>query len=233
VTDHPGLARELERLGLDYCCGSQRSLDEACRDAGLDTREVAGALGAVEERDPEPWATMGPAELVDHLEATHHVYLRQELPRLVALGDKVTQVHGEHHPELADTRDVLRELRADLEPHMTKEERVLFPMIRQVMAADAAPMLHRGSLRNPISVMRSEHDQVGELLSRLRFLTGDYTTPADGCANYDTLWGAQTRSCWRPAVLYRVTERSGPERGRRTPGLASAPVRGRRGSHVK
>ena len=32
---------------------------------------------------------MAPAELVDHLEATHHAYLHAELPRLTALVDKV------------------------------------------------------------------------------------------------------------------------------------------------
>lgn len=185
VTDHPDLAREFERLGLDYCCGGQRSLDDACREAGLDTSELASALGALGERGPEPWATMGPVELIDHLEATHHTYLREELPRLVALADKVTQIHGERHPELADARDVLLELSAEIDPHMAKEEQVLFPMVRELMAAEVAPSFHSGSLRDPISVMIAEHDQVGELLARLRLLTDDYTAPADGCASYE------------------------------------------------
>ena len=31
---------------------------------------------------PSPWTTMAAGELVDHIEATHHRYLWQELPRL-------------------------------------------------------------------------------------------------------------------------------------------------------
>jgi regulator of cell morphogenesis and NO signaling len=187
VTEHPTLARELERLGLDYCCRGRRSLEDACRDQGLDPATVAAALGeaAATDAGPDDWATMGPAELVDHLEATHHAYLWRELPRIEALADKVTTVHGAHHPELVAVRDAVRELRTELEPHLAKEERVLFPFIRR-LAADgvAAPAPGGGSVRNPIAVMLREHDRAGDLLDRLRALTGGYVPPADGCASY-------------------------------------------------
>lgn len=185
VTEHPDLARELERLGLDYCCGGDRSLEDACRDAGLDTIEVTAALNAQDAYGPAAWATMSPTALVDHLEATHHVYLHAELPRLGALAEKVAEAHGERHPELTDIGDTLVELRTDLEPHLVKEERVLFPMVRQLMSSETAPTFHCGSLANPISVMLVEHDRVGELLSSLRVLTDGYTTPADGCSSYE------------------------------------------------
>ncbi|MGZ4709603.1 MAG: DUF542 domain-containing protein, partial [Acidimicrobiales bacterium] len=143
VTQRPALARELERRSLDYCCGGQHSLAEACARRGLDVDETAAALGAVGSPDPAPWATFGPAELVDHLEATHHAYLHEELPRLTALSEKVAQVHGGRHPELLEVLRLCRELRDDLEPHLAKEERVLFPMIRELAVADGTrPDLH-------------------------------------------------------------------------------------------
>ena len=100
VTEHPALARELERLGLDYCCRGRRSLEDACRDQGLDPAAVATALAEVAATDagPDDWATMGPADLVDHLEATHHAYLWRELPRIEALADKVTPCTGPATP---------------------------------------------------------------------------------------------------------------------------------------
>ena len=184
VTEHPDRARELERRGLDYCCGGDRSLEGACRDAGLDALEVTAALNSQDAHGPAAWATMSPIELIDHLEATHHAYLHAELPRLGALAEKVTEAHGERHPELTEIGDTLVELRTDLEPHLAKEEHVLFPMIRELMASETAPAFHCGSLANPISVMLVEHDRVGELLSRLRGLTDGNTTPADGCSSY-------------------------------------------------
>jgi len=138
---------------------------------------------------PAPaWSSMDLIELVDHIEGTHHRYLWDELPRLTALTDKVLAVHGGRHPELADVAACLAAIRADLEPHLTKEERVLFPMIRALAVADTALTFHCGTLRNPISVMLREHDDVGFLLSQLRQFTDGYTPPPDGCASYRVLF---------------------------------------------
>ncbi len=188
VTQRPALARELERRSLDYCCGGQRTLAEACAAQGLDVDETATALDAAPGGEIAPWATFGPAELVDHLQATHHAYLHDELPRLTALADKVAQVHGGRHPELLDVQRLYGELRDDLEPHLAKEERVLFPMIRELAAADTAPTFHCGTLRNPISVMLREHDRAGELLERLRAMTDGFVIPDDACASYTALY---------------------------------------------
>jgi regulator of cell morphogenesis and NO signaling len=188
VTTAPGAARVLERFELDYCCGGRQRLGEACAERGVEPDVVLAALAAL---DPEPvpdWASLPPRELVDHLEATHHAFLKAELPRLSALAAKVLGVHGARHPELEDVRATFAALRADLEPHLFKEERVLFPMIRALATATTAPTFHCGSLQNPISVMLAEHDRAGELLARLRSLTGDHQTPSDGCASYRALY---------------------------------------------
>ena len=186
VTAHPSLARELERRGLDYCCGGQRSLADACGDEGQDVEAVVTDLtNLVHPDEAAPaWASMDMASLVDHLESTHHRYLWDEMPRLSALLDKIVAVHGARHPELEEIRACYSEIRADLEPHLTKEERVLFPMIRELATATAPPTFHCGTLGNPISVMLGEHDTVGDLLARLHALTDGYRTPADGCASY-------------------------------------------------
>ena len=82
----------------------------------------------------------------------------------------------------------MAELRADLVPHLRKEEQVLFPMIRELSTATEAPRFHCGSLRNPIAVMDREHDRAGELLAALRAESGGYRVPADGCASYQALY---------------------------------------------
>jgi regulator of cell morphogenesis and NO signaling len=190
VTTQPSAAPTLERHHLDYCCGGRQTLVDACTANGLDARAVLDELKeAPAEREPD-WAAMSPTELVDHLEATHHRYLHDELPRLAALAVKVAGVHASRHPELNTVADLVLALRADLEPHLAKEEQVLFPMIRELAEADPAtpPSFHCGSLANPIRVMLLEHDRVGELLAELRALTGDFTPPADACASYTALY---------------------------------------------
>ncbi|MFN8040062.1 MAG: iron-sulfur cluster repair di-iron protein [Acidimicrobiales bacterium] len=193
VSARPVLAPVLDDLGLDYCCGGQRSLGSACRLAGLDANEVVARLrdaSHAADAAPPEWAGLGPAELVDHLEAVHHRYLDDELSGLAELADKVATVHGARHPELAEVVATYGELRADLEPHLRKEELVLFPMIRRLDAAGGEsldPPLPM-ALAAPVSVMLAEHEQAGELLARLRELTGGYAPPDDACASYRSLY---------------------------------------------
>lgn len=185
VDRHPSLARELDRRELDYCCGGRRTLADACREQGLDPGAVVGELaGLAPEEQPGEWTGLDPVGLVEHIEATHHRFLKAELPRLSALADKVREVHGASHPELVEVAKVFRRLRAEMEPHLMKEEQVLFPMIRQLAEARFRPAFHCGSITNPVSVMLAEHDQAGNLLDRLVSLTGRFETPADGCASY-------------------------------------------------
>ncbi|MFA5883722.1 MAG: iron-sulfur cluster repair di-iron protein [Acidimicrobiia bacterium] len=191
VTEHPELARALERRGLDYCCGGARSLADACAEQGLDAGVVAAALGTDADAATVPdWAVLAPTALAEHIVATHHRSLDDELPRLSGLLEKIERVHGERHPELAAVRHAYESLRADLEPHLRKEERVLFPMIRLLESEPEPPRFVCGSLRNPISVMLAEHDLVGDLLRELRALTDGFTVPADGCASYRAAYEA-------------------------------------------
>jgi regulator of cell morphogenesis and NO signaling len=190
VTAHPALARELERRGLDYCCGGRRSLGDACRAAGVDPAAMAADLAAATDaRGPDPWVDLDPSALVDHITTVHHRYLWAELPRLSALLERVVAAHNDRHPELGEIAALFAELRADLEPHLTKEERVLFPMIQRLADAKTRPTFHCGPTTNPISMMMLEHDRAGQILARLRAATNDYQAPVDGCASY--------RACYR------------------------------------
>ena len=45
VSSLPDSTRVLESFGLDYCCGGQRSLGDACSDAGIGSEGVLDAVG--------------------------------------------------------------------------------------------------------------------------------------------------------------------------------------------
>jgi regulator of cell morphogenesis and NO signaling len=191
VTLRPSLAADLERRGLDYCCHGGRTLTEAARVAGVDAQTVADELSTAHVDEPAPgWASLEPAELVDHIETVHHQYLWAELPRIAALVDKIATVHGDRHPELAEVQRLYSELRADLEPHLAREEQVLFPMVRQHAAATDGPQVDTRALAAQIDALASEHETVGELLDELNRVTAGYATPADGCATYAACYRA-------------------------------------------
>lgn len=188
VTEYPALARDLERLGLDYCCHGQRSLSDACADKGLDPDEVTRTLNSIDGGSAQPWTGLAFGDLASHVEAVHHVYLWDEMPRLAALAAKVAEVHGSRHPELAEVRDTFFEIKAALEPHLTLEEQVIFPMIRAEGSGHGGSEATRADLEARIAKLKEEHEELGDQLEKLQKLTGGYQVPADGCASYQALY---------------------------------------------
>ncbi len=190
VVERPGRARVFEKYGLDYCCGGKTPLAEACRRKGValdDVRQELAASDGAAESSQTDWSAVPMCELADHIVATHHTHLRRELPRLAALLEKVARVHGDNHPEIRQCRTVFLELMGELDAHMMKEERVLFPLIRQLETEQSPAAMHCGSIDNPIRVMEHEHDDAGQALARLRELTRGYVPPADVCNTYRVL----------------------------------------------
>jgi regulator of cell morphogenesis and NO signaling len=193
VLDFPATMRVFEALNVDYCCGGHRSLAEACAHAGKALPEVLAQLEGVQaaaplDSDPGTWQTAPLADLIAHIEATHHAFTRSELDRVAPLMEKVLQVHGAHHPELARIAQCFAAMDSDLRPHLEKEERILFPFVRNLDAGKRSPDCCFGTVQNPIRAMQNEHEQVGDILRELRTLTHDYTPPEDACGSYRSLF---------------------------------------------
>jgi regulator of cell morphogenesis and NO signaling len=186
VADNPAAARALDAHGLDYCCHGRDTLGSACAEAGIDPATVEGELAELPVADGGKIRDLDPPALADAIVETHHVYLKSELPIVDELSAMVVRAHGERHPELAEVRRLVVDLREDLEPHLMKEERVLFPAIHALW--NGRTDFPFGSIAAPIRMMRFEHDQAGDLLARLREVTHDYTVPEDGCASYRALY---------------------------------------------
>ena len=183
VINDPSAAKVFERHGIDYCCRGRRSFDDACTEAGIDSAVVRAEIDAL-DRSPTAPVPDDVGGLIGYIVATHHAYLRRELPRLAELMDKVVAAHGDVHPELASIANTLRAISSDLLPHMMKEEKVLFPLAIELLGAVEPPQFHCGSVTNPIGAMHREHDQVGELLGTLRHQTNGYAPPADACPTW-------------------------------------------------
>lgn len=191
VAEKLSRSRVFENFGLDYCCGGQTTLNEACKEKGLDPKEVLNSLTESDlkanDGDNTDWRQAGLTELVDHIEATHHAFMHQELPRLKGLMDKVVNAHSERHSELPEVAGVLSTLTEELTQHLAKEEEILFPLIRQ-MDASGDTESHCGAVANPINVMEMEHANAGQALALLKSLTNNFQAPEDGCATYQALY---------------------------------------------
>src|SRR5689334_10558084 len=81
VVERPSRARVFERLGIDYCCGGKQPLRLACEQKKLDYDAVLTELEqdqVAPEAGARNWASASLADLCDHIEQTHHAYLKQE-----------------------------------------------------------------------------------------------------------------------------------------------------------
>ncbi len=194
----PGATREFEKLGIDYCCGGTRTLGEACAAAQISVEQALSRLqNGLATAQPQPgrdWKNEPLSDLIAHIISTHHVFVREECPRIAKLAAKVVAVHGTNHPELLEVQNLFSALAGELSVHLMKEEQVLFPYVVRMeeaaLAGEPTPPAMFGTVVSPVRMMMQEHDNAGEVLKKLRAVSKDYTVPADGCISYATLYDA-------------------------------------------
>ena len=201
ATENPCLIPLLEEMKVDYCCGGNRSLKDALVLAAL---PVEGSLRRLEERahagkegglvEPD-WRSSSMEELIDHILEKHHGFTRSQSVRVRELAQKVAQVHGDRHPELARIAELAREMAGELEGHMAKEEEQIFPYLKAVEKAGGKkgipdPFAGGPLDQHPLRILMWEHGMTGEEFSELHRLTVDFTPPQDACGSYRALYQA-------------------------------------------
>ena len=192
----PLTTRVFEEFKIDYCCHGDTPFDEACRNVGASPeivlQKIDGVLDLSTTGDHESFSKMDLSDLVDHILDKHHVYTRDEMSHLTPLMAKVASRHGDHNPYLLELKDLFQALCDDLEPHMMKEEMVLFPYIQKLEHSYsnhlnvAFPPF--GTVQHPVNMMNIEPEEVGELLVKMRRVTNDYTLPAEACPSFTALY---------------------------------------------
>jgi len=180
--DIPGATALFHDYRLDFCWHGDRSLETAARERGLEPARLVAdleVLTGARHGNARDWRRASTAELIDHILSRYHERHREQLPALIHLAQRVERVHADHPECPAGLTDHLLTMQQELENHMIKEERVLFPML--------ADDLH-GKAQAPISVMRHEHDQHGEDVARLCRLTHDMIAPEGACNSWRSLY---------------------------------------------
>ncbi|MBI5771836.1 MAG: iron-sulfur cluster repair di-iron protein [Verrucomicrobia bacterium] len=192
VAAHPLLARVFEDVGIDYCCGGKRSLAEVCAARGLDAATLAITLSAAARLSGGSGAGVDPASLsltalADHIEATHHAYVKSELPALLEKAGRVAEKHAWRDARLPEVAATVAALHDEMFSHMMKEEQILFPIVRELERGAAGASSHCGTIANPIRVMEAEHENAGGAIAHLRKLTDGFTPKPDDCNTHRAL----------------------------------------------
>jgi len=177
--------------GIDFCCKGHKTLEEVCNKKKIDVFQLLAELEAQlnsktdQSIDYKSW----PVDLlVDYIEKKHHRYVEEKAPVLRQFLDKLCRVHGERHPELFEINELFTASVGELAAHMKKEELILFPFIKKMVAAvlnkSSIEQPHFGTVENPIAMMMEEHDNEGERFRKIAQITNNYTPPTDACNTY-------------------------------------------------
>ncbi|RSK27929.1 iron-sulfur cluster repair di-iron protein [Bacillus sp. HMF5848] len=192
VTIFPKASDIFKANRIDFCCGGNKPISEACEERGVDASEILNTLNtliaAYEESDDRDinWAEKSNADIIDYVVTRHHQFLYEELPNLSPYITKVFRVHGGHHPHLVKVHTYYNQLKTELEQHLMQEETKLFPSILAYDEANNAES--KTNIAKLITDMEQEHDEAGDLLKKLREVTNDYTLPPGACRTYQTVY---------------------------------------------
>ena len=180
-----------EKLRIDFCCGGDLSLEEACKRQKVNADEVLVSIKKLigsTQTDDDPILALPLGQLIDHIISVHHAYVLESIPVLQRFLNKITGVHGTNHPELAVVEDYFNQAAANLLQHMQKEEQILFPAIKEMLLAKAGEAKfsgsHCGTVQSPISVMKQEHEAEGDRFEKISAMTNNYTIPEDACNTF-------------------------------------------------
>jgi regulator of cell morphogenesis and NO signaling len=187
VAEHPSCAPILQRYRIDFCCHGEGSLTAAALGAGV---PVGTLVSELEARISETCGLVtGPKlsmltteQLVAHIVRTHHAYLREALPYLTTLADKVGRVHGDRNSNLVVLADVVSKLSTALLEHLDEEEETLFPAL-------CSPDVDRAWATQQLSEMRTEHESIAAQLDAIHSATEEFAIPDWACVSYRQLFG--------------------------------------------
>ena len=185
VTDYHQTAPVFEKYGIDFCCKGKRPLIDACAEKQLSKEEVLLELehAIANETPGKDFTKLSLTELADYIVQVHHTYVKFNMPQIFQYVSKVATKHGDRFPFMKEVYLLFAEVQNELSHHMLKEERILFPRIKQLEAEG----LTQGGIeffQGPIDVMEAEHDRAGTIMQQIRQLTNNYIPPADACTTF-------------------------------------------------
>ena len=192
---HPATVAVFQRHEMNFCCGGQVSISDACRARGIDATAVLAELDAslAVPADDQNWRTAGLASLTSHIQARYHEPLRAELPRIADLLQRVLRRHGDTYAAmLQPLAERFHALTNELLQHLRKEEVVLFPAIVALeTAATARDGRNYGKwewIGQPIGTIEAEHASMEAKLLSMRKATDGYALPAGACPTFRGLF---------------------------------------------
>lgn len=187
-------AQLFEKYGIDFCCGGDTALSEACNNSNADIDELITEITTqlkVNDAETRYIEQLDLGLLCDYIIARHHSYVSDNIPFLKQKLQKLCDVHGSNHPELFEINELFGTMADNLVAHMEKEEGIVFPGIHSMVKQAKEGSVNSDEnveVRNVIAELEEEHQGEGERLGKINALSNGYTLPPDGCNTFQVTY---------------------------------------------
>jgi regulator of cell morphogenesis and NO signaling len=185
------------KYNINYCCGGEQTLEEACFLKSLKTSLLQEELEAATRNiclsssiSFNDW----PVDfLIEYIIQVHHQYLKQTLPSLNSLLLSFVEGHKKKYPELEQVKQTVEQFSVLLMEHIAKEEESLFPYLKQISNThrrrETYGSLFVRTLSKPLDQMKQlEQTHISAFITQLRQLTNNYHFQPDACTNHRVVY---------------------------------------------
>ena len=193
VVIYPAIVEKFNDMQLDYCCGGSKNIELALIEKGINVDKFIEEVNKeyekfiIDNSDYIDWNVEASEKLIEHIINTHHSKTFQLLKEIDPLLVKIFKVHYYHDPELlTKIHKLFGELKCELEEHLIKEERILFPKIIELESTKNNN--GKETLKKEIQSFIGEHETAGDILKELANITEDYKLPEWACTSFKLVY---------------------------------------------
>lgn len=181
VTDIPLSADIFRKYGIDFCCGSNISINEAVKNKKVDAETLIDEINELPNHDQGNINAkyLDAPSLIQYIQSRYHETMREEFKNLSPYVTKVAKVHGPNHPFLIQLQDLYRQYRDGMLEHMAQEDEHDFPALIKLSRGEQVD--HSSDI---IQSLVDDHTQTGQLLEDMRELTNQYQPPSEACQTW-------------------------------------------------
>lgn len=178
-----------QSYNIDFYCKGSLTLKEALDNAGVNYSYFLGELKKIQEDSPKKYAVdveQWPLDLLaDYIQKTHHRFTDNILVTIRGKIEDYLEEGLKNNDKIKQFKTPLGQLAQELGAHMKREELILFPTIKRIVAT-RGKMENPGvkTVKNPVDKMIHEHDTQYQLIKEIRNILNDYSVGTETTDSY-------------------------------------------------
>ena len=194
VTENVGADHVFSKYKIDFCCGGGLTLEEACKDSGVEFETVELEIENIKKiiAGDSDLSKMDLIGVIKHATNNHHNYLNENSIQLVPLAAKVAEVHGQDHKEVVEINILFSKVVSELGEQIALEENVLFPFVTKYIEQEKSKTENDQTiteiLEQSIKNIEDAYVLAVDAFKSISALSSNYTVPVGACNSYRFLY---------------------------------------------